>query len=382
MLMRYVTPDKALDYADYIFYFTFASLLYIIFLYFYNKITNNLRGQIEFKNDLKALLVNIIFFVLLISAWSGLNALANNSSNNDGLVGLGSSSIDKLLVLTKQAYSLNNDLIPYFAVASSISSSASFAIYMVNLGGSYGFSGYSIALDKLNQFNANLFSHILSLSTLKTLLYDLNYFAIMFFLPVGVMFRAFPLTRRLGSTMIAISIGVGIMLPVSAYFASDIITTMLQDPNVLGYTNFLSQASQRIGDFTAFKVMITTLYLLVGGIYTLAGNVTPIMYLLDLATILPIIGQISMAGFSAIDLIAKGVVFGFVVGFLKAISGPIADVVYSSDYFIYMAQAILSLNVGLLLFYFTVSFATLSAIRSISIALGGEFFLYGVSGLI
>ena len=386
-MMLYVNPIDVLD--DYSILIATGSMISIIFstfMYYFGRIGEDERSNILYKNEIRSVVLNLILFVVVITVWQSLKLIGGN------IVEKAQDSIDEeLLIYPSVSYELITKYLPTIGVLSSLSSSISVSsnyrsIWVFKAGDNFSASGFSIVLDRMNSMYNNAMTHIIFLSGLKYLLKVLEYFSILFFFPLGIFFRSFSYTRRLGSTMVAIAIGAGFVLPFSVYLYAGIVGDIISSSDFLGVEGLLREAasSKSTGALNTLRNAVKFLYGGLYGIGIISRFTTSLMLALNfvLAANIPLISDAASGIFSSFMTTVKSVIFGiYFLSILVAQEVYLEKVIYS-DYFPLMAQALTGITIGLSLFYFAVAATVIAFIRSFSSILGGEFFLYGVERLI
>ncbi len=390
-MLLYVDPVDALDYSYPILLASVISLIYSTAIYFFSKSSDDERGKVVYKGEIKAIIMNILLFSFSVLAWSGLQSLVHVSANSY-IVELAGNAIEKNLVrnFPERAYNLIVKYLPSLGFFSSVSISFDYVDFKIwdysfKAGASYSSNGISLAFQQLYEFFSNAFSHIVYLEGLKYLMLTFEFFSIKFLLPLGIFFRTFSYTRRLGSTMVAMALGAGLVLPMVVYFASDVVNSLMSSSDFLGVTELLNEASDNSLALDTYRLFAIANSYVLAYFGIISEITTYAVLLLDIlgSSHIPIVSEIASAAFSGAVLTIKGGAYAVELVQIRSLTSSIGlDPLFHSPYFQYMAQALIAITIGMSIFYFIVAMTVISFIRAFSSLLGGEFFLYGVERLI
>ncbi len=381
-----------LQYSDLILVASVASLSFATALYYFNLVSRNERGIITYREEVKTIILNLVLLLVIAVGWDYFDSLASNflQKPKSSFVDLAISKIDDNIInpFLFRMYDLVSQYIPPAATVSSISvsNSVSFVFRAIGfkVGGSFQTSSFSILLDKLLIFYSSIFDHLTYLSGLKQLMLIFEFFSIKFFIPLGIFFRTFSLTRKLGSTMVAIGIGAGLVLPMTVVLASDITNSLLDDNSLLGITALIDNAKAEAG---ALNSLLSYGNFINGFFRTFAyfsRALTLTAYTLNITALIgiPIISDVASIALTSLINGVKAVSYGGLMSYITGNQIFLVDSAFSSRFFPLFSQALIGFTVGIFMFYFVVALVVISFIRSLSIILGGEFFLYGVERLI
>lgn len=216
---------------------------------------------------------------------------------------------------------------------------------------------------------------LLALYSLKHLLYFAYFITNEYLLGIGIVFRLIPMMRKIGATLIALSLVVLIILPISVAVFGEL-TNAVPAPNFDKILN-RSMSIRLISPIKIFNMNSipfctqgTQAWVrLTDEMMDCACNIPPLNVIPY--EICELVFDIIYNVAYAFETIAQWSVistFTIIMDPVERIFNPVVDV---------FVPAIVEISVLLTTFFVSVILVVISAYRSISLALGGEFFLYG-----
>ncbi len=349
----------------------FQSLAYMVM-----SSLNNERGKKMALNELKSLIATAVLLVLLYALHAEVDAYAN-------ILGVNTYN-DFFSYNYNNVYSTYKDYLKKLAyVGSTLKTAVSFTgafeygpipipYIHPSVGGTTSPMKVIIPYITLND---NIFNTLSNGLTVFHLLFSftkfLSFVSFKYLIPLGLFMRAFPFFRRTGSTLISIGFVIYFLLPPLLYYITPIIvnvpyktidvpTSIYTLKNFLGITTSIYLFLKEFIDKGALIFSITNIIydtsspLTFGASSALYSSAFTLVY----------------GGLTLLSLINTAVLTGYrytiLTGALNTFLLLISD-----------ASSLLILSTSLVVVI--ASFFTLAVIRAISLILGGEFFLYGVS---
>ncbi|MEW5996286.1 MAG: hypothetical protein AB1657_01690 [Candidatus Micrarchaeota archaeon] len=175
------------------------------------------------KEQLRELIAGVVVVVVVYGAVITANSLISGVTGEPDAVSLGSAALDPIIRNLEGIYGKVGEA--YFAVA--VQQGASLGYVVGNLGYvTYSESrmplfGVNPLYLALSNAASQLTMQILSFQLVKVLLGYISSAVPGFFLPLGMVFRIFPFTKKLGNTLIALSLGALFMLPASLFLVKE-----------------------------------------------------------------------------------------------------------------------------------------------------------------
>ena len=201
------------------------SVLVIVMYSIVASFTQNPRYMAYFKIELQEFITSIIIVAFVIGFFPTTNLVVDYLTDATTLSELGERALDHQLVILEDAYRKIAYTYQYVGAASM----SSFAYTPSNFGYYYTsksmapFSGLRPVLQTLQSASSQVSIQYLAFKTLKILLRFFSDAFNSFLLPLGFAMRIFPFTRKAGSTLIALAFGLLIFFPASLvavdYFA-------------------------------------------------------------------------------------------------------------------------------------------------------------------
>jgi hypothetical protein len=341
-----------------------VGVLYIVIEGLIGRLTNPDYNPEKEKTEIKSIIaggVLIVIFMLFLTSFGGAVNSFIDSYNN--------SVSDKLTNLTAKinnasiALAYATDLSPYsytqvesFIVKHTYTRDKSFA-FLASLVGD------------INGILSNLYN---LWAIKKASLYFLCFavgVGLKYILPLGVILRFFPPTKKIGSTAIAIAAGVIFFLPISFYLSNEIIEGILPQQQSIEKTNDFLDELKGAAEPAAlpFKALISP-FAIVPYIINSIGDVAA-----------KITGPIGIAVYTGSMVYTKEAMTAIGTGSNYFLMSSKADLITSgSDALKELADFTILEYLKTSLFLFLTAMSTFVGIRSISLLIGGEFFLYGI----
>ncbi|RME79010.1 MAG: hypothetical protein D6769_03505 [Methanobacteriota archaeon] len=362
----------SLDLSSYAVTFLVAAALGVAYISLYRILASVLALQnadekvkMELKSLTSGVLLILVLTMLLVPYIGALPSFAPNTANLisalNGNSFYASPDYDFLMSL-KKMYASSAELYAYVADLSPFSSSYSIS-WIVKTGYSLGgkFAAASIMASNISSSAASLLSTWAITLAFSSFIEFAIHISLTYLVPFGILIRLFPPLKRIGSTLISVALGLLIALPLSYYVAASLAAVLISLPSSSDLQPAISTFDSST---TAFKGYFETSF------YTSL-----------------ISAPLATPGEAALGPIATWAVAG-TKATLSAVALPldrVADVLTgptNTKKLMYSLQAVANTaifaQVRLVFVSFITVFSTLAFIRSLSLLLGGEFFLYGI----
>jgi len=184
------------------------------------------------KDMLRETIVGVIIIVIVYGAVVTANSLISGITGHDNAVELGDASLAGVLSDLKIVYGKIGEA--YFSVAAQQGTSISVtfglppmkfffmqpAIYYAR--DMMPYYGMMSVLQSLNQAGFQISAQILSFNMVKVFLQYIAAVVPQFLLPIGMVLRVFPFTKKAGDTVLALSLGALFMFPASLIVVNEI----------------------------------------------------------------------------------------------------------------------------------------------------------------
>lgn len=343
------------------------------------------------KNEIREVIVTAVLFVVLVSAIGGFDLITTAITNKDCAYEAAKSSTQDMIGKYDTAYESLIKAMTRLRFLSSYSTygSGGFIFYLGYSNSKY--AGIYPLINSLSAAASGLTNGIFLYKAINKLLDFFHIIVPYVLFPVAFSFRAFPLTRNIGNTLIAISIGLAIFFPLAIIMTGIMNSTLLvptphippndlqklyggesfwENPNAKNTLSFICGNELLRGLLGAGELVFALVacwpFLLVpiagpalfNACFELVSNVFyPILTAVGSLGMMSIITMLDQLVYN----VDTDALFNIIYAFLKDVN--ILVVVSYVD----------TLLIGLI---------TLSGIRSISATLGGELYLPGVERLI
>ncbi len=382
------------------------STAFIAIAYMVSSAFQNPQAIAWSKNQLRELIVGVFIVVLVVGAYVAANELISSMTGYPNAVELGEDNIRDILAPIEKIYKKVGEA--YFTLGQYQGSSTSYV--SGNLGYIYyhesksPYYGVSPVMGSLNQQTYQLTMQILSFRFLLVLLQYIDVVVPNFLLPLGMAFRVFPFTKKIGNTLIALALGALFMLPASLLVVDEMRKAItFQHVDAAALMSF--QVSSAMGEMTG-SATGDALYSLLIWPYLVAKETCEIATVRTFFSLGEIVWGVIYATLAAIKCLAGYaacwvIEFNFFVFFLwpwimffaqnilavlVAIAGtPSAGFIYDllvADIVKYLFPAVSELTTFSIMSIIVIAVITFTGTRSISVALGGEYALSGLSRLI
>ena len=337
-----------------------VGVLYLVLLRYVSTILRVERAGETFKMELKSILagaVLVVFIMMLVVPLATFISSLDASSTISGPLSDMEEAVKAISVFGAYAH----DLAPF---------SASFSVsFLVKAG--YSSAG---ALGALNDAFSNLSQAASTITTvwaITKVTYSLTCFLMelgaKYFLLAGIVLRMLPPFKRVGSTLVAISLGLIVALPLSFYFSNLLANTLI--PTNAQLSALKSSTSLALGKVSGMVSALSgyerafLISSMLGAAFSNPGSSglpQPIPYAATASA-----KAAQFAALLPINIIAETLLS-------SALTNTIVNAMKAAADFSVM------LGVRVTFTSFLIAFSTLGFIRSIALILGGEFFLYGI----
>ncbi len=347
------------------------------------------------KGELQQVIASVILVVILWSVVSGTDVMVNaiflHDSDGGSLSELGSEALEPHIQYMETLYLKVADAYQTIGLMQGFGYFASVGIVYAYVGqGASPYYGTSILLGPLAGASNNLTIQILTFRLIKVFTYYLEGVFPMFLFPIALAFRMFPFTRKLGNTLIAISLGVMLVLPLSMLFVSELwhatawqyksdvlkASFSYDDMELGGVMDFVQSIVDFLCEAKSIRFLMGMGEFGVGLVYsTIVCAFAGLGFML---CFLPVFWTFITAVWplwaTLIYLVAGALtLLPFSASFADSVA-PSLDVIPNL-----LLPAIVEATGFSIVSLFIISLITISGIKSISIALGGDYVLYGVS---
>ncbi|MFN7991140.1 MAG: hypothetical protein U0R44_03190 [Candidatus Micrarchaeia archaeon] len=360
------------------------AIIVVIFLAAMNMLAHSISNpQLEAwaKTEIREFLAGLIIIAIVIGILVGSNGLAVVLTGHNDYITKAQSVVDSWGDGLTGAYHDVITAASYIRVAASYSSGTNIPIWWVSL--SYQtapLSGASIYLVPLSLATQGLSNAIFLAEAIRLLISFFGVVIPQILLPMAFCARLIPFTRRVGNTLIAICVGVVLFLPLSVIIADmvngqiGLTAPALSDPDSLDSNPFPIYAIGWACEAAPIRILFSLTDPLFALILCLPiawiPGAFPVCFDLLWHVVYPIISLIFQI-VNAVTLIAweafinpgkyGGTVFDHLQPFMRDVSNYVMV--------IYMDIVLIAI-------------ITMSSIRSLSAALGGEWYMAGIQRLI
>ena len=362
-------------------------LLIIAIIYVLSKLLASPVLEAWTKTELQELFVSaLIVFAVVAVVWGSNSAIKAFTGENDYITAATKSLTSQLGTmgllfdeLTKAAYRIGKVVGFSYSVSVGLSIVSGYGSFATRAGLSPLYAAVFGALDQLSQA-------ILITSAEKLLLFFFAEIVPIYLLPIAIVMRTFPFTRRIGSALIAVSLGAYILFPFGIILAGEVFKSIAGSSDSPIYIDNIQKITKEgvgvpdigmppehdiicsrpmaifaaMGEWGWCLIICAVAVLLFGVGFAACCHVVHILYEYLWVPIFPI-----MWGPALTSYIYKYHPQDF----------------YMPIYNYALPAVSLSLLLSIILFLLVVIF-TIVGTRSISVALGGEAELYGISKLI
>jgi hypothetical protein len=359
---------------------TIIVIVLLAIAYMLAETINNQQLLAWVKQEMRELIVAIILFVAVFALFNGDKPLISSLTGTNDYKAAAEGVIDDMIGRANVAY---NDLIDAYHVVgmrSGYSTNVMAGYYLWVSAGGMPSSGYSSFMIFFNQAAGGLANMIFLYQGVRTLL-D-------FFLAVGgqLMYLAFilrviPFTRQLGSTLVALVIGAYIIFPFALFMMGpfhDLIT--MPAPNLPH--SAIKNLEFYIPSGASFICGEWYVRLLVG-MFGEIGFALPPCLLVAIATwgagFQPCWEILTKIVYPIIMQILLPIVWGLTIGISTFV---VPDIGEDFDHFVPFLHDINNLVVVSYIDAILISIITIAGVKSISVALGGEYMLPGIQRLV
>ncbi|MCK4319595.1 hypothetical protein KAW38_03430 [Candidatus Micrarchaeota archaeon] len=375
------------------------SVLVIVMYSIVASFTQNPRYMAYFKIELQEFITSIIIVAIAMAFFTGADATVQMFSNEDNSVELAEAVTESILEDIGKVYTKIAEAYNYVGIATGFSHSYTVAnaFYIYTAKTEMPFSGLSPLMGSLQSAASQLTMQYFAFYALKLVAGFISAVVPTFVLPVGFALRIFPFTRKLGSTLIAISAGALVFFPLSLVFIGEIYN-QIDFSNVeeakafhtekleIDQYNFVLDVSKAI----CGNVFLRTLFSIGDIAFSLITSLTICAISCIGAAVLY---GVCFAGcfFPLFDLMLWSVWPLINFGFMSAYSAATA-IFGSLDYSAAVSQmepvikilvpAAAELSVFTIFSMIFIGIITITGTRAVSSALGGEQILYGISKIL
>ena len=338
------------------------------------------------KIEMQEALISALVLCIVLAAVTSSNAIVAVMTGEPDYMGAALGTLTYQQAVMRNIFTETMELNHYIAKIAGFSYSQSAGALIVSAYWSRvpmgGLSALSLpmatAMDQLSLA-------MLTTSAQKLFLQFFAFVVPTFLLPLALVLRTFPLTRKIGAALIAVAVGLYILFPFSIILGGAIYNSVKNAPgsdiSQAKIDAIADAATMDIGDpplsgFICSKTIAT---------FTSIGELGWGL-LICIPLMIASLGIINWGMcYPIVQLVYLIAVSTFPLGMTSALQGYVTrkdwHVLYNSLYNNALPAASMSLMLSLVLFLLAV-IVTVSATRAIAVALGGEGQLYGLSKLV
>lgn len=209
---------------DFLFVAALVSVAIVVIAYTFSNFFQSPTMNAWAKTELRELFAAVILVALLWGLTSGLNPLIKYYTGEPTFVSLGSSSLNNTITYLEDLYYKDAEAYQAIGVFQGFSVYASAGPpmgYVYLSTGTTPVYGATILMGPLSNAANNLTLQILTFRLVQTFMYYIGAVVPAFVLPLGFAFRMFPFTRNIGNTVIALSLGAILVLPLSLFLVDE-----------------------------------------------------------------------------------------------------------------------------------------------------------------
>ncbi|MEM4215817.1 MAG: hypothetical protein QXD51_01905 [Candidatus Anstonellales archaeon] len=342
-------------------------------------ILNNPQFDAKVKEEVRATITGILLLIIIFGMLNSIDSLIKTYTGYQNVGDFSDSLLEKFENKTKFLF------VQYSAVLTRVGQYAGLSyniaipisIFQLNIGEA-PFRGLGPVSSSLHGIGNVLSTFYFAIVSLKILIPFAAWIAKDWLLPIAFAFRLMPGTRKIGATLIALALSAAIVLPAAVVVVGDFLDVAVSMPhyNEIGKKSM----DQRISDpmkisefapvvcsprFQAFVQPTDTVYDVAICIPLALFGILPYNVCEDIVDMAYSVAFVLMAALQ-FTAVAKFLFMSTV----PEVFVPVMDV---------FIPAVIELSTTLTIFFVSVTLIVVSAYRSISIALGGEFFMYGFS---
>ncbi len=354
------------EYATVTLLFSFIGLLYVIIVFLSKKVLGLKGAEEKFHLELKSLTMGIVVGIavsIFVAAFQPIYNATIKGEINSSLDNYTSNAVDVI----KQLGYLYTDYTDLAAL--SIGYSITHIVSYSRGHSNYFYSLYNLA-SLASAFALRISSMVVYMATLYNFMKFSMWLSQVSLLPVGIALRLFPPLKRVGSTLLAVGLGLYVIYPISMYIALP-----------LGYS-LSSLSSQASASLSALRSTVSSVTSLTKSPKSLLEWLMGVDYSTNYLTLPGGEGLTPVGGEAFVvitNLLGSSIKTGEIIYHFISTS---KDRIKTTKQGISALNAVLpyasSSVIATIFVAFLVVFSVLAGIRSLAIALGGEFFLYGV----
>ena len=344
------------------------------------------------KEMMRELMVGVVIVVLVIGAATTVDTMIGSIPGYEGekLATLGSKALDEHIDNLEKLYEKVAQ--GYWAIGAYAPTTVSWTpiqIWIISYGRSkMPYLGVNAALGSLSMAVQQLTFQILSLKFVQVFLVYISKVAYSFLLPVGLALRVFPLTKRVGSTIIALSLGGLFMLPAGVIVAGELADTLKPD-------SFDEAIDRDYKPSRSVTLIFNFMWFFCETPLRLFFQLGELFWAITIPTIAcaaagPGYAACWYAMFQLILYIAyplATMIFNMLISswLVPSLTNQSADTIYSawvSEINQYLLPAVSEMTALSIVMVLIIAVIAVSGTKAISSALGGEFVMYGISRLV
>ncbi|MEM3706669.1 MAG: hypothetical protein QXS88_02730 [Candidatus Bilamarchaeaceae archaeon] len=173
------------------------------------------------KNELREVIVTVILFVIIVSSFGALDLIVKAITNVDCTRDAALKAVDGMVERYDTAYQSLIKAMTRLRFISSYSSYASLGFILYTGMSNAKYAGVYPLINSLSMAASGLTNGIFLYMAIEKLL-NFFYVTMPMLIPISFSLRAFPLTRSIGNTLIAICIGLVIFFPLSVILVAQL----------------------------------------------------------------------------------------------------------------------------------------------------------------
>ncbi len=346
------------------------------------KITSSTYSEVNAKNEIKTVFINILLVIATLALLSSYTAIMNIFVGGDVFIKVETtlnSIIDSLFnaqIFISPLY-ICQQALPTFYIGGGITIPIPKVPIGITMNSQVSkFIKYSLTSDWLSIILNVLATNAGIYGVSKFLLYFLPFIGAALFLPLGFFLRGLSFTRRIGSTMVSIGLVILFIFPWITYFFAYISKEIIlpKTNELISNSDVRKERTDEMAEYKDVANTIKTFKALGIGIRIMRFSEPLIEKRLPYG-----IGYILAALLRALSVLSW---FFFSSPWLALKSSSLDSLMSLISMYVPLAEYTAIVSITSLFYAVGLVLSILGGIRSVSLLLGGEYFLYGVQSYV
>ncbi len=355
------------------------SVFVIAFGFMLAGILNNPQFDAKVKEEMRVTITGILLLIFVVGIFTSINAFIKTYTGYEDVGTLSGFVLEKFENKTKFLFVEYSTVLTRIGQYAGLSYHVSIpiAVYQVNIGEA-PFTGLGSVSSSLHGIGNVLSIFYFALVSLKIVIPFAAWISKDYLLPIAFAFRLMPGTRKIGATLIALALSAAIALPAAVVVVGDLLDSAVSMPHYAAIE--MKSMHSRMPDPMRMSVIPP---IVCSPAFQAIAQPTDQVYDWAICTPLswvgvpyPICELVVDFAYNIVFTIAAILQFYQIIGLtfwvdtLAEVFDPLMD---------FFIPAVVELSTTLTIFLVSITLIVVSAYRSISVALGGEFFMYGFS---